>query len=142
MNANDGRVVPAYIAAALDGEPATVFGDGMQTRSFCYVSDLVDALLLVALDGNANGQIFNLGNPDEITMLGLAREVSRLTQTSGRIEFMPAMDDDPARRRPDIARMQDRYGWQPFVSLDEGLRDTISYFRARRQQPALVEAAA
>jgi nucleoside-diphosphate-sugar epimerase len=141
MNADDGRVVPAYAAAALDGVPLPVFGDGMQTRSFCYVTDLVDALLLVALDGNANGKVFNIGNPQEITMLDLARSVSRAARTPERIEFLPAMDDDPARRRPDIARVQNRYGWQPFVSLDDGLAETIAYFRSLRDDRILVEAA-
>jgi nucleoside-diphosphate-sugar epimerase len=142
MNADDGRVVPAYIAAALDGRPLPVFGDGMQTRSFCYVDDLVEALLLVAFDGNANGRIFNIGNPHEVTMLDLARTVARVAGVPERVEHLPAMSDDPARRKPDIARIQNRYGWQPFVSLDAGLAGTIEYFRALREDRVLEAAAA
>jgi nucleoside-diphosphate-sugar epimerase len=142
MNADDGRVVPAYIGAALDGRPLPVFGDGMQTRSFCYVDDLVEALLLVAFDGNANGRIFNIGNPHEVTMLELARTVARIAGVAERIEHLPAMSDDPARRKPDIARIQNRYGWQPFVSLDAGLAGTVAYFRTLREELVLDAAAA
>jgi nucleoside-diphosphate-sugar epimerase len=141
MNADDGRVVPAYVAAALDGRPLPVFGDGQQTRSFCYVSDLVDALLLVALDGNANGHVFNIGNPHEVTMIELARTVTSIIGGSGRIAFLPASEDDPARRRPDIHRMQVRYGWHPQVDLEAGLRETVAYFRALRGDAILAEAA-
>jgi UDP-glucuronate decarboxylase len=141
MNIDDGRVVPAYIRAALDRRPLPVFGDGQQTRSFCYVSDLVDALLLVALDGNANGQIFNLGNPHEISMIELARTVTQITGGEGRIAFEPAGEDDPARRRPDITRMQTRYGWYPSVALEDGLRSTVEYFQALCGTRELAEAA-
>jgi UDP-glucuronate decarboxylase len=93
------------------------------------VSDLVEALLLVAFDGNANGRVFNLGNQQEVTMLELARLVSDVVGIDTGIEFSSAAADDPARRRPDISRMIERYGWQPFVGLAEGLRDTVAYFR-------------
>jgi dTDP-glucose 4,6-dehydratase/UDP-glucuronate decarboxylase len=129
MGIDDGRVVPAFIGAALARRPLPVFGDGLQTRSLCFVSDLVDALLLVALDGNANGRVFNLGNPHEVTMLELAQAVSEVAGGDGRMEFSAAADDDPSRRRPDISRMIERYGWQPRVDLAEGLRETVAYFR-------------
>ena len=129
MDIDDGRVVPAFIGAAFAQRPLPVFGEGQQTRSFCYVSDLVDALLLVALDGNANGRVFNIGNPDEVTVLELAQAVSAVAGSDGSVEFASAAADDPARRRPDITRMIERYGWQPRVDLDEGLRRTVAYFR-------------
>ncbi len=129
MDIDDGRVVPAFISAAFAQRPLPVFGEGQQTRSFCYVSDLVDALLLVALDGNANGRVFNIGNPDEVTVLELAQAVSDAAGGDGNVEFASAAADDPARRRPDITRMIERYGWQPRVDLDEGLRRTVAYFR-------------
>ena len=128
MAIDDGRVVPAFIGAALAGEPLPVFGDGRQTRSLCYVSDLVEALLLVAFDGNANGRVFNLGNPHEVTMLELARAVSEAAGSETGVVFSEAAADDPSRRRPDITRMQERYGWQPIVGLADGLRQTVDYF--------------
>jgi UDP-glucuronate decarboxylase len=144
MNAGDGRVVPEYVAAALDSRPLPVFSDGMQTRSFCYVTDLVDGLLRVAFDGNANGHVFNIGNPHEVTMLDLARTICDATGAYRQFEHLPAAEDDPARRRPDITRMQERYGWYPEVSLEDGLRETVAYFRderASRGESVLVEAA-
>ena len=129
MNAADGRVVPAFIAAALANEPLPVHGDGTQTRSFFYVSDLVEGLLHVAFDREADGMVFNVGNPHEVTMLELAREVLQLTDTDGPIAFQPRGADDPERRRPDISRMRERYGWEPRVSLADGLRETVAYFR-------------
>jgi dTDP-glucose 4,6-dehydratase/UDP-glucuronate decarboxylase len=141
MNIDDGRVVSAFIAAALDGQPLPLYGDGQQTRSFCYVSDLVEALLLVAFDGSADGAVFNLGNPHEVTMLELAQEVSAACGGDGRVVHMPAAADDPARRRPDITRMRERYGWGPSVGLRDGLRDTVTYFRTWLEERAEVTAA-
>ncbi len=129
MNVDDGRVVPAFIAAALSGKPLPVHGNGSQTRSFCYVSDLVEALLLVGLDRDADGGVFNLGNPHEVTMLELARQIARITGAGERVVHLPRGEDDPARRCPDISRMRQRYGWEPNVSLAEGLRETVAYFR-------------
>ena len=142
MSINDGRVVPAFIAAALAGRPLPVFGDGRQTRSLCFVSDLVAALLLVAFDGNANGHVFNLGNPHEVTMLELAQAVSDAAGGDGGVVFSSAAADDPARRRPDITRMRRRYGWEPRVALSEGLRETVSYFRGALREPARLAAEA
>lgn len=141
MDIDDGRVVPAFIAAALGGKPLPVYGDGQQTRSFCYVSDLVEALLLVAFDGSADGGVFNLGNPHEVTMLELAREISAACRGDGRIAHLPVAPDDPARRRPDITRMRERYGWASCVELRDGLRETVAYFRTCLEERAEVVAA-
>jgi dTDP-glucose 4,6-dehydratase/UDP-glucuronate decarboxylase len=137
MNIDDGRVVPEFIAAALAGRALAVYGDGSQTRSFCYVSDLVEALLLVACDFKADGEVFNAGNPHEITMLELAQYVSAACGRSLNVDHLPAAADDPARRRPDITRMRERYGWAPRVALEDGLRETMAYFRALRSEREL-----
>jgi dTDP-glucose 4,6-dehydratase len=130
MNIDDGRVVPAFISAALQRQPLPLHGEGTQTRSFCYVRDLVAGLLLVAFDREADGEIFNIGNPQEITMRDLAGHIAGLTGAgSENIQYLPRGSDDPERRRPDIGKMRDRYGWEPCVSLEEGLRQTIDYFR-------------
>jgi len=140
MNLADGRVVPAFIAAALAGEPLPVHGDGSQTRAFCYVSDLVAGLLHVALDWQADGEVFNVGNPHEVTMLELAEAITSLTGSGAGLTFLPRTVDDPERRRPDIGRMRARYGWEPRVSLADGLRETIAYFH-REATPAGVAVA-
>jgi nucleoside-diphosphate-sugar epimerase len=132
MNADDGRVVPEFISAALAGRPLPIYGDGTQTRSFCFVSDLVEALLLVALDARADGEVFNAGNPHEITMLELAEQIGAACGRTCQIHRLPAMPDDPARRRPDITRMRERYAWAPRVPLADGLCETVAYFRAVR----------
>ncbi|MEX2226022.1 MAG: NAD-dependent epimerase/dehydratase family protein [Dehalococcoidia bacterium] len=136
MNIDDGRVVPAFVAAALAGDDLPVFGDGRQTRSFCYVSDLVGALLLVALDESSDGDVFNIGNPHEVTMIELASTIARLAGAEARVAHMPSAPGDPARRRPDIAKMRERYGWQPSVALEDGLERTISYVRGVGGQQA------
>jgi nucleoside-diphosphate-sugar epimerase len=130
MNIDDGRMVPAAISATLAGRPIPIYGDGKQTRSFCYVSDMVEGLLLVALDWDADGEVFNIGNPQEITMLEMAREVAQVAGGDGRVVHLPRVEDDPARRRPDIRRMRERYGWRPRVGLAEGLNKTLAYFRS------------
>jgi nucleoside-diphosphate-sugar epimerase len=130
MNVDDGRVVPEFIAAALAGRALPIFGDGTQTRSFCYVDDLVEALLLVALDASADGEVFNAGNPYEVTMIDLAREIAAVCGVPLRLEHMPAADDDPQRRRPDISRIRARYGWEPRITLRAGLDATVAYFRS------------
>jgi UDP-glucuronate decarboxylase len=129
MLANDGRVVSNFIVRALAGKPLTVFGDGSQTRSFCYVGDMVDGLIaLMNSAPDVTGPI-NLGNPGEFTMLELASQVQALTGTEVPIEFQPLPADDPARRRPDISRARELLGWEPRVPLAEGLVPTIDYFR-------------
>ena len=128
MHPNDGRVVSNFIVQALQGEPITIFGDGSQTRSFCYVDDLVEAMQrLMDTPKEVTGPI-NLGNPDECTMLELAERVVELTGSRSEIVFRKLPADDPRRRKPDITLAQKHLGWQPQVSLGEGLQRTVEYF--------------
>jgi len=129
MRPNDGRVVSNFIVQALRGEPLTVYGDGSQTRSFCYVSDEIEGIYRLFFSDCT--EPVNIGNPDEFTILELARRVLALTGSRSPIEFRPLPQDDPRVRRPDITRARERLGWEPRISLDEGLRLTIPYFRAR-----------
>jgi UDP-glucuronate decarboxylase len=128
MAADDGRVVSNFIVQALRGEPLTIYGDGSQTRSFCYVDDLVGGL--IALMENTAGEVgpVNLGNPGEFTMLELAEKVLELTGSSSSIEHLPLPQDDPKQRQPDISRAKKSLGWEPTVPLREGLVKTIEYF--------------
>jgi dTDP-glucose 4,6-dehydratase len=127
MQLNDGRVVPAFLDQALRGEPLTVFGDGSQTRSFCYVSDLVEGLYRL-LHSNERYPV-NLGNPIELTILEFAERIRRLTGANSEIVFRPLPEDDPKQRRPDISKAKRILGWTPKVSLEEGLAETVAYFR-------------
>jgi nucleoside-diphosphate-sugar epimerase len=140
MDAEDGRAVPSFINASLGGAPIPIQGDGTQTRSFCYVSDLVDGLLHVAFDRDADGEVFNIGNPHEVNMLDLAHLVAEATGGVGDIVFTPPASDDPQRRRPDISRMAARYGWRPQVQLLDGLRRTSAYYCSQRFEAMLAEA--
>jgi UDP-glucuronate decarboxylase len=128
MAADDGRVVSNFIVQALRGEPLTIYGDGSQTRSFCYVDDLVDGL--VALMNNEAGEPgpVNLGNPGEFTMLELAETILELTGSASAIEYRELPEDDPRQRQPDISKAKSMLGWQPTVALKEGLVNTIAYF--------------
>jgi dTDP-glucose 4,6-dehydratase len=128
MRVNDGRVVPAFISQALRNEPLTVFGDGSQTRSFCYVSDLIDGIYRLLMSNEV--QPTNIGNPAEMTVLQFAQEIKRLTGSSSLIEFRPLPEDDPKIRKPDIAKAKQLLGWEPRVPLEEGLGRTIGYFRS------------
>ncbi len=128
MRIHDGRVVPAFISQALRNEPLTVFGDGSQTRSFCYVSDLVEGIYRLLMSSEVNP--VNIGNPAEMTVLQFAEEIKRLTRTSAPIDFRPLPEDDPKVRRPDITKARTLLGWEPRVRLEEGLTRTIEYFRA------------
>jgi UDP-glucuronate decarboxylase len=128
MHPNDGRVVSNFIVQALQGQPITVYGKGEQTRSFCYVDDLVEGFLrFMALDGPCPGPI-NLGNPAEFTILALAQQVIELTGSSSKLVYSPLPVDDPMQRRPDIALAREKLGWEPTVQLTEGLKKTIAYF--------------
>ncbi|MBI1840448.1 MAG: SDR family oxidoreductase [Verrucomicrobia bacterium] len=129
MRLRDGRVVPAFISQALEGLPITVFGDGSQTRSFCYCSDLIEGIYRLMMSEVADP--VNIGNPTEMTMLEFAEAVIRATRSRSRIVFRPLPQDDPKQRRPDIARARKHLAWAPRVALREGLRDTIAYFRPR-----------
>jgi dTDP-glucose 4,6-dehydratase len=129
MQLDDGRVVPAFIDQALRGQPLTVFGDGSQTRSFCHVSDLVDGL--IRLSRSEERYPVNLGNPLELTILEFAERIRNAAGSKSEIRFEPLPEDDPKRRRPDISKAKKILEWEPKVSLQEGLRDTIEYFRLR-----------
>jgi dTDP-glucose 4,6-dehydratase len=128
MRLDDGRVIPNYFSQALRGQPLTVYGDGSQTRSLCYVDDLVSGALAV-LEG-PDPLPFNIGSQDEVTMLELARIVKRVTGSDSVIEFRPLPEDDPRQRRPDTGRAREVLGWTPTTSLEDGLRRTLEYFRS------------
>jgi UDP-glucuronate decarboxylase len=131
MHPNDGRVVSNFIVQALRGDPITIYGDGRQTRSFCYVDDLVDGLMRMMATGDEFTGPMNLGNPGEFTMLQLAERVVALTGSKSRIVHKPLPADDPKQRRPDISLAKEKLGWQPKTQLDEGLAKTIAYFAGR-----------
>jgi UDP-glucuronate decarboxylase len=129
MHPNDGRVVSNFIVQALRGEPITIYGDGSQTRSFCYVDDLIEGMLrFMASPPEFTGPL-NMGNPREFTMLELAELVLKLVGGSSRLTFMPLPQDDPKQRQPDISLAREALDWQPTVSLEDGLKETIAYFR-------------
>ncbi len=130
MHPNDGRVVSNFIVQALRGEDLTIYGDGSQTRSFCYVDDLIEGLVrMMASPADFVGPV-NMGNPCEFTMIELADTVLRLTRSSSKLRFMPLPKDDPRQRQPDIALAGEKLGWAPAVPLEVGLAGTIDYFRA------------
>jgi dTDP-glucose 4,6-dehydratase len=128
MKLNDGRVVPQFLDQALHGKPITIYGDGKQTRSFCYVSDLVRGLYL--LSQSEERYPVNVGNPNEMTMLEFAEHIQRLTGAQSPIVHEPLPQDDPKRRRPDITKARSILGWEPRVSLEDGLKQTIAYFQS------------
>ncbi len=129
MRLNDGRVVPAFISQALRNKPITVFGEGKQTRSFCYVSDLIEGIY--RLMNSSTSDPVNIGNPHEMTVLEFAREIIHATGSRSRIVYRPLPQDDPKQRRPDITRARTMLHWEPKVSLKEGLKETIEYFRGK-----------
>jgi UDP-glucuronate decarboxylase len=140
MHENDGRIISNFITQALTGQPMTVYGDGSQTRSFCYVEDLVDGLIrLMESPPNVTGPI-NLGNPEELTVLGVAHRVAALLNVKPSIVFRPLPADDPRRRRPNISRAHAVLGWKPTTPLDRGLARTVAYFRGQLGAPAAVAA--
>lgn len=128
LQANDGRVISNFMMQALRGEPLTIYGDGLQTRSFCYCSDLIDGIL--QLSRSKEHTPVNIGNPCEFTMLECAQEVLAVTGSKSGITYMPLPQDDPARRRPDISKAKALLGWEPKVALREGLEKSLDYFRA------------
>ena len=132
MRLNDGRVVPAFISQALTNKPITIFGDGKQTRSFCYVSDLIAGIYRLMMSEGKDAHLpTNIGNPHELTMLQFAQEIIKATGSKSKIIHKPLPQDDPKQRQPDITRARRTLGWEPKVALADGLKDTIAYFRSK-----------
>jgi dTDP-glucose 4,6-dehydratase len=129
MRQEDGRAIPNFITQALRGGDISVFGDGSQTRSFCFISDLAEGIYRVLMSGETRP--VNLGNPQELTILELANEIVRLTGSSSKIVYTPLPQDDPKRRQPDISRASQLCGWEPKVEFPAGLRETVAYFRGK-----------
>ena len=130
MRKNDGRVVSNFINQALEGSPITVYGDGIQTRSFCFVSDMVEAIYEIMFKEGIKGEIFNLGNPDEYTMIDLAKKIKKMVGSSSEIVFKPLPEDDPTRRCPDISKIKQVLGWEPKVGIEDGLLKTIKFYQS------------
>ena len=128
MHPNDGRVVSNFIVQALQGQDLTIYGDGSQTRSFCYVDDLVRGMTAMMAQDQLTGPV-NFGNPSETTMLELAEHILHLTGSKSRIAFLPLPSDDPRQRKPDIRLARESLGWEPTVRLEDGLKETVAYFR-------------
>ena len=129
MHPNDGRVVSNFIVQALRGEPITLYGDGLQSRSFCYVDDLIEGMLKMMDSDKAMVGPMNLGNPFEFSMIELATKVLAITRSKSKLVFLPLPQDDPRQRKPDIALAREKLDWEPRVMLDDGLRETVNYFR-------------
>ncbi len=134
MRLDDGRVLPAFLSQALRGEPLSIFGDGSQTRSFCYVDDLVEGIYRLLLSDYP--MPVNIGNPSEITIKEFAEEICRLTGVELKVEYQPLPKDDPQKRQPDITKAKEILGWEPKVDRAEGLRRTLEYFKDKIQVPA------
>jgi dTDP-glucose 4,6-dehydratase len=132
MRLNDGRAVPAFMSQALRGEDVTIFGSGQQTRSFCYVSDLVDGIIRL-MDSRENEPV-NIGNPQEMTIEQIARKIIEMTGSKSQLVYRPLPEDDPKVRQPDITRARTLLGWEPKVALDEGLQKTLAYFQTKTQE--------
>ncbi len=128
--ADDGRMIPNFITQALKNEPLTIYGDGMKTRSICYVSDLVDGLIRAMFQPETAGEVFNLGNPEEHTVLEFAQKIIHLCNASSTIQFESSRIDDPERRRPNITKAQQELGWRINIGVEDGLRRTIEWFRS------------
>lgn len=129
MQVNDGRVVSNFINQAIKNEPITIYGDGSQTRSFCFVSDMVEGIAKAMFKDNTKGQVINLGNPGEFTMLALAEKIKNLTNSTSEIVYRELPLDDPRQRQPDISKAKSILGWEPKVNLNEGLQKTIEYYK-------------
>jgi UDP-glucuronate decarboxylase len=134
MHENDGRVVSNFIVQALRGRPISIYGTGKQTRSFCYVDDLIDGAIRFMSTGEDLTGPINVGNPREFTMLQLAESVIRLTGSASKIEFHPLPQDDPMQRQPDITLAREKLGWEPTIELEQGLKKTIAYFDKKLRQ--------
>ncbi len=130
MRADDGRVVSNFINQALSNKPLTVYGDGSQTRSICYIDDLLDGLIKAITSGLTSGEVLNMGNPNEKTVLELANIIKKMTNSTSEIIFEPLPEDDPKIRRPDIAKAKHLINWEPKITIDHGLAKTIQYFKS------------
>ena len=138
MNPHDGRSVPNFISQALRNEPITIYGDGKQTRSYCYVDDMVSGLIAVMFaPAQTRGMVFNVGNPDEREIGAFANIIKELCGSQAPVEYRPPLQDDPARRCPDITRIRTLLGWEPRIRLEDGLKRTISWFRTRLAQEVM-----
>ncbi len=133
MRLNDGRVVPNFIVQALSNRDLTIYGDGLQTRSFCYVDDLVEGIYRASILDGISGEVINLGNPEEFTILELAKLVLSITKSDAKITFLPPREDDPPLRCPDISKARKLLNWQPNIKLEEGLRYTIDHYKATKK---------
>ena len=129
MRIDDGRVVPNFVGQALRDEPLTIYGDGSQTRSFCYVSDLIDGIYRLLLSDER--EPVNIGNPAEITIAEFAQKLIEITGSAGGVQYMPLPKDDPKQRQPDIAKARQVLGWEPSIPLDHGMGQTVAWFRER-----------
>ncbi len=129
MRINDGRVISNFVVQALKGEKLTIYGNGLQTRSFCYVSDLVEGIFRFSTYKDLSGQVINLGNPNEFKILELAEMIIKIIPKAKGIEFLPPLEDDPRQRKPDITKAKSLLNWEPRINLEEGLRYTIDYFK-------------
>jgi UDP-glucuronate decarboxylase len=128
MSINDGRVVSNFAVQALKGEDITLYGDGLQTRSFCYVTDLIEGIFKMAMTESVIDKPINLGNPRKITMIELAQLIIQITNSNSKLIFKPLPEDDPKQREPDINSARKILNWEPSVSLEEGVAKTVSYF--------------
>jgi len=130
MRSDDGRIISNFIVQTLKNEPITVYGDGSQTRSFCYVSDMVNGLMKLMFTDGLGGDVINLGSRDEVAVLEVAKLIKKLTSSKSEITFKPLPENDPKRRNPNISKAKDLLGWEPSITLDVGLYKTIEYFRS------------
>ncbi len=128
LQKDDGRVISNFINQALTGKPITIYGNGKQTRSFCYITDQIEGLTAAMFKDGIAGEVINIGNPGEFTMLEAAELVKKFTNTKSKIVFMPLPDDDPVKRKPDISKAKKLLGWEPKVSFEDGLKETIKWF--------------
>ena len=133
MKKDDGRVVSNFINQAIENSPLTIYGKGARTRSFCYVSDMVDGIVEAMFAEGLTGEIINLGKPEEYKILDLAKKIKKLAGSKSKIVFRPPLPDDPEQRCPDISKAKKLLKWQPKVSVDEGLRKTIEYYRSLKK---------
>ena len=129
MQKDDGRVISNFINQAIEGKSITVYGKGEQTRSFCYVSDLISGIYKAMFEENTKGEVFNLGNPEEYTVMELAKKIIKLTMSKSKIIYKPLPKDDPTKRCPDITKSKQILNWKPKIHLEEGLKKTIEYYK-------------